>query len=229
VLVEIGGQRVLRGNIIFSEMLRPGKEIVLKLQRGNELLTLTPTVEPLPQGSTRTSCSFVDLAVDYIVAPTPAQAPRMVRVETGAQGEGKYVYTYEPARVKGTMMARARRDSAGEESGAPVAAAGGVNAGPMVSFFGGGSNVLAGVQLMALSAESSRLLGVKHGILVNSVLPGTPGRESGLRGGDILLTADGVDLRSVLQLQRIIRGSGDQVVTLVLMRDKKRETVQLRW
>ena len=230
VLVEIGGQRVLRGNIVFADMLRPGREIVMKLQRGNEIITLTPTVDPLPQGSSTTSCSFVDLAVDYIVAPKPAQAPRIMRVESGVQGEGNaYTYTYEPSRVKGTAMVRARKDTSTDPGRVPVAAAGGVAAGPMVNFFGVGTNVLAGVQLMGLSSESSRLVGVSHGILVNSVLPGTPGHESGLRGGDILLMADSVNLSSVVQLQRIIRGSADQVVRLVIMRDKKRETIQLRW
>ena len=227
VLVEIGGLRVLRANIVFAELLRPGREIVLKVQRGNELMTMTPTVEPLPDGSATTSCAFVDPAVAYIVA-TPAQSPKMVRVETATGSGGKYTYTYEPARVRGVSAARVRSDS-GVDAGAVTAAQGGVVAGPMVGLFGGGANSLAGLQLMALSTESSRLVGVSHGILVNQVMPGTPGRDAGLRGGDILVTADSVDLRTVRQLQEVIRRATDRVVTLVIVRDKRRETVQLRW
>lgn len=218
VLVEIGGQRVLQQNIIFADLLRPGKEIVLKLQRGDDMVTLTPTVEPLPEVTTTTSCSWVDPAMAYVIAPTPAQVPAMVRVQTGPNGEKRYAYTY----------ARPRRDSSDVAAAAPVAV-GGVFAGPMVSMFGGGANVLAGLQLIALSTESSRALGVSHGILVNAVLQGTPGREAGLQGGDILVSADSIDLRSVTQLQRVIRNASDKVVTLVIMRDKKRETLQLRW
>jgi S1-C subfamily serine protease len=99
----------------------------------------------------------------------------------------------------------------------------------MVQAFSGGANSLAGLQLMALSSETSRALGVSHGILVNQVGPGTPGREAGLQGGDIIVSADSVDLRSILQLQRVIRGANDRRVTLVIVRDRKRETVQLRW
>ena len=102
-------------------------------------------------------------------------------------------------------------------------------AGPMVSQFTGGANSLAGVQLLALSPESSRRFGVEHGILVNQVAPGTPGRKAGLQGGDILISADSVDIRSIQQLQRVIYNASDRVVTLVIMRDRKRETVQLRW
>jgi membrane-associated protease RseP (regulator of RpoE activity) len=219
VLVEIGGQRVLHANIVFRELLRPGKEIVLKLQRGGEIVTLTPVVEPLPEVASTTSCSWVDPAVAYIVSPSAAQAPKVVRIETSP---GKFPYSF---------AGRMRRDTTGGPgSVAPAAATGGVYAGPMVSMFGGGSNYsLAGLQLVSLSAETSRALGVTHGILVNQVAPGSPGREAGLKGGDILVLADSVELRSITQLQRVINRASDRVVTLVFVRDKKRETAQLKW
>jgi S1-C subfamily serine protease len=99
----------------------------------------------------------------------------------------------------------------------------------MVSQFTGGANSLAGIQLMALSPESSQRFGVEHGILVNQVLPGTPGRKAGLQGGDILISADSVEIRSIQQLQRVIYNATDRVVTLIVVRDKKRERVLLRW
>ena len=92
-----------------------------------------------------------------------------------------------------------------------------------------GATSLAGLQLLVLSVESSRVLGVSHGILVNQVAPGTPGREAGLRGGDVLVMADSVELRSIGHLQRVLRQSADRNVTLVVIRDRKKETVQLRW
>ena len=226
VLVEIGGQRVLRGRIVFSDLLVPGKEVVLKIQRGGEIVTMTPTVEPLPEVQATNSCAFVDLAAAYTVSPTPAQVPKMVRVEAASGTGGKYTYTYEPARVRG-VAARVRTDS--DAVVVPSASSGGVVAGPMVGYFGGAANSLAGLQLMALSMESSRMMGVGHGILVNHVMAGTPGHEAGLRGGDILISGDSIDLRSVMQLQQVIRRASDRVVTLVVVRDKKRETVQLKW
>jgi C-terminal processing protease CtpA/Prc len=218
VLVEVGGQRVLRQNIVFAELLRPGREIELKLQRGNEVITLTPTVEPLPQVVSTNSCAWVDMGTAYVVAPS--QAPTIVRMQP--QGEGGSGYRYE--------LVRPRRDSARVRAAAPVpaTASSAVYAGPMVGYLGG-SNSLAGLQLVTLSAESSRALGVEHGILVNQVLPGTPGREAGLLGGDVLISADSVELRSILTLQRVISRSADRNVTLLIVRDRKRETVQLRW
>ena len=214
VLVEIGGQRLLQKSVSFADLLQPGEEITIKLTRGGETVTLMPKVEPLPQVAS-TPCAWVDPGLAYVVRPMPAQAPTVVRVESSP---GRFSYGF----------ATARRDSSG---GVRVATGGpsGVMAGPMVSQFTGGANSLAGVQLVALSTESSRALGVEHGILVNQVAPGTPGRKAGLQGGDILISADSVDIRSIQQLQRVIYSAGDRVVTLVIMRDRKRETVQLRW
>ena len=88
---------------------------------------------------------------------------------------------------------------------------------------------MVGLQLVVLGSESSRVLGVQYGILVNQVAPGTPGREAGLQGGDVLISADSVELRSIGMLQRVINRSSDRTVTLVIVRDRKKETVQLRW
>ena len=214
VLVEIGGQRLLRTSVSFAELLRPGEEIAIKLTRNGETVILTPKVEPLPQVST-TPCAWVDPGLAYYVRPMPAQAPTVVRVESSP---GRYSYGF----------ATARRDTSGVRTQGG-GGAGGVMAGPMVAQFTGGANSLAGIQLMALSPESSQRFGVEHGILVNQVLPGTPGRKAGLQGGDILISADSVDIRSIQQLQRVIYNAADRVVTLVIVRDKKRETVQLRW
>jgi serine protease Do len=66
-------------------------------------------------------------------------------------------------------------------------------------------------------------------LLVIQVLPGTLGREAGLRSGDVLVQADSQELRTSASLQRVISRSRDRTVTLVVIRDKKRETVTLKW
>ena len=220
VLLELGGQRLLQGNIVFAELLRPGKEIIIKLRRGGEAVTLKPMVEPLPQ-VTSTPCSWVDAGTAYVLAPT-GQATA-IRVETNPNGTPRYEYAYVSARRDTANATRATTTRA------VPAVASGLFAGPMAQYYSGGASSLAGLQLVALSPESSRALGVAHGILVNQVLPGTPGGESGLLGGDVLVSADSVDLRSILTLQRVINRASDRKVTLVIVREKKRETIQLTW
>ena len=216
VLIEIGGKQLLRENVVFADLLRPGERIIVKLQRGNNVMTFQPTVEPLPE-VTATPCTWVDAGVAYVVSPMAAQGPYQVRVEATPEGGQKYSYVY----------ARPRKDSSMATT-VPAPAPGGVFAGPMPQMLSGGGMVLAGLHLVPLSSESSRVLGVAQGILVNQVLPG-PGREAGLRGGDILVSADSQELRTVLALQRVINRSADRVVTIVIVRDRKKETVQLKW
>lgn len=223
VLLEIGGQRLLHGSVVFSELLRPGAKVTVKLQRGSEVFTLLPTVEAAPDQPSATPCERVDAGMAYVVA-TPVQ-PMKVQFERSPDGSPKYTYVYprSPDSTAGVMRA-----STGQN--AVTAQGGGAMVGPMAaSFFGGGANSLAGLQLMTLSTESSRAFGVTHGILVNQVLPGTPGREAGLLGGDVLVMADSQELRSINILQRVIARSADRTVTLVIVRDRKRETIQLKW
>jgi C-terminal processing protease CtpA/Prc len=215
VLIEIAGKRLLQSDVVFSELLRPGERITVKFRRGNDVVTLSPTVEPLPE-VTATPCSWVDVGTAYVLSPMPAQGPVRVRVETSPDGMRRYAYAYP----------RTRKDSTAAIAPVPAAS---VFAGPMAQLYSGGAISLVGLQLVALSPESSRAFGVAHGLFVNQVLPGTLGREAGLRGGDVLVSADSVDLRSVGMLQRVINRSTDHTVTLVIVRDRKQETVTLRW
>ena len=217
VLIEIGGKKLMEERVVFAELLRPGEKVVLKLQRASDVVTVTPVVEPLPDGPS-TSCAWVDPGTAYVLAPMPSQASTEVRLENAPDGTARYAYTYTVP----------RNDSGGVVAARP-APAGAVFAGPMTAFYSGGVRSLAGLQLIALSEESSRVFGVKHGLLVNQVGPGTPGREAGLQGGDVMISADSVDLRSISTLQRVMGRSRDRTVTIVIVRDKKMQTVQYRW
>lgn len=216
VLLEIGGKRLLQSDVVFSKLLRPGEKIAVKLKRGGEEMTLLPLVEPLPE-VTATPCAWVDAVTAYVLAPMPAQAPIQVRVQSGTDGTRRYTYEYGRPRKDSTTLLT------------PVPAAGTFYAGPMVQYYSGGVSSMAGLQLVPLNRESSRAFGVEHGLFVNQVLPGTPGREAGLQGGDVLVSADSVDLRSIGTLQRVINRSVDRTVRLVIARDRKLETVTLRW
>ena len=217
VLIEIGGKKLMAERVVFAELLRPGEKVVLKLQRGGDVVTMTPVVEPLPGGPS-TSCTWVDAGTAYVLAPMPSQASTEVRLENAPDGTPRYAYTYT----------QPRNDSGGVVAARAVPA-GAVFAGPMTAFYSGGVRSLAGLQLVALSEESSRALGAKHGLLVNQVGPGTPAQEAGLQGGDVMISADSVDLRSISTLQRVISRSRDRTVTLVIVRDRKTQTIQYRW
>jgi C-terminal processing protease CtpA/Prc len=215
-LMEIGGKRLLQANVIFAELLRPGEKILVKLRRGNEIITVEPKVEPRPQ-VTEAPCTWVDAGTAYVIAPSPAQGRGEVVPAAGSSG---FAYTYTTAR---------RDSAAGGAAAGTIQRQPVVAASPMARMFVNTGNSLAGLELMALNPESGRAFGVTYGLFVNQVLPGTPGRQAGLQGGDVLVTADSVALRTVLSLQRAIMRSPNRAVTLSIMRRGKAETVQLKW
>ncbi|HEX9562717.1 MAG TPA: PDZ domain-containing protein [Gemmatimonadaceae bacterium] len=219
ILLEIGGQPLLHRDVVFAELLRPGERIAVKARRGGEIVTLMPLIEPLPTALTRTPCSWVDASTAYVLAAPPGTPSYDVEViGTADAPEQKVVYTGSRVRL--------RRDSATTAAARPTTT---VFAGPMTRFFTRGVNPVAGVQFVPVNPDLARTFGVEHGLFVIDVLPGTPGREAGLRGGDVLLSADEVELRSAFTLQRVIGQAEKRAVTLIVIRDKKREKITLRW
>lgn len=96
--------------------------------------------------------------------------------------------------------------------------------------FGTGVYPFAGMEFTALNEDIRDLLGVKpEGVFVTNVVEGTPARLSGLRGGDVLLLANGVKLRTPVDLVQAIAESPDQTLTLRIVRKRKQQNVTLRW
>jgi S1-C subfamily serine protease len=94
----------------------------------------------------------------------------------------------------------------------------------------GSSAALAGASLSEIhSAELGQIFGVNSGLLVTEVFS-DPAQASGLRGGDVIVGADGQEMRRLVQLRRIITAhNDDRAVELEIVRQKRTRTVTLRW
>jgi serine protease Do len=83
-----------------------------------------------------------------------------------------------------------------------------------------------GIQVAPITPETARqfnLGGLKDGVVVVEVQPGSPASEAGLQPGDVILRANGRDIRSADDLTSIVKGMkrGDGVA-LVVQREKNR-------
>jgi serine protease Do len=79
-----------------------------------------------------------------------------------------------------------------------------------------------------LAAELVRNTGQPRAIRIVSVELSTPASIAGLRGGDLLLTANGKPLGTVDDLQRVMVLSSEGEVELEIWRDDKRHRLQAR-
>jgi S1-C subfamily serine protease len=101
--------------------------------------------------------------------------------------------------------------------------------------YGGGVYPFAGAEFTALNDDLCDALGVKpEGVFVTNVMEGSAARAAGLRGGDIILKADGIKTNTPFDLVGAIRNADMRNTTshsieLQILRKHKPQTLTLRW
>lgn len=217
VLVSIAGRDVRENGIPMAEVLLPDRAVPFVVRRGdNREVTVVVRVEPRPQSLDRAPCPWIDAAIAQAMAPTPAQAYFRGEQPRGSGGV---------LRARAAASQRTEPDSQWMGSGSYRYAPS-----PMVMFFSsGGTHTVAGLQVHALNEELGEAYGTSRGLLVLEVLPGLVGHRAGIRAGDVLLTADEIELRTPRTLEVVMNRSRSQEVELQILRAKEKKTVVLKW
>ncbi|MEK7402294.1 MAG: PDZ domain-containing protein [Gemmatimonadota bacterium] len=92
------------------------------------------------------------------------------------------------------------------------------------------SNAIGGARVESITEGLSRAIGVKEGVLVIQALPGSPAYVSGLRDGDVIISAAGTTVTTARELNRaVFSADRENGVKLVIVREKKQQDVTLRW
>jgi membrane-associated protease RseP (regulator of RpoE activity) len=92
----------------------------------------------------------------------------------------------------------------------------------------GGKRGYLGVSLIDVSSELRENLGAARdaGVLVNSVEDGGPADKAGIRAGDLILSVDGSEVKSSIDLRDALREKKDgDSVRVELLRGRSRSTV----
>ncbi len=87
-----------------------------------------------------------------------------------------------------------------------------------------------GVMLGQLNPSTAyRLLGERSGVFIDSVLPGSPAEEAGLRDGDIIIDIDGEEVTTIVEVQQaVIRRDFDEPVEVTVLRRGRERTITVR-
>jgi serine protease Do len=86
-----------------------------------------------------------------------------------------------------------------------------------------------GVVIQEITPEIAETIGVKEGILVAQIAPGSPAEKAGLKVGDIIVAIDGEKVREVRELQfRIMKTPPGTEVTLTILRGGKEQTIKAK-
>jgi S1-C subfamily serine protease len=204
VLITFNSHDMRGGAIQMKKWLKPGAPFVLQLRRNDQLKQVRGRLEQRPQGWKE----IVEVSI----------SPRQ-EIERRAGTIGG-----EPLPSSG-MLVRTRVPSPEPLPTVLVPAMG----------YGGGVYPFAGAEFTALNDDLRDALGVKtSGVFVTNVMEGSPARTAGLRGGDIIVKADGIKVHGPFDLVDAIRnadsrGTTSHTMELEVLRRNKPQTLTLRW
>jgi serine protease Do len=86
-----------------------------------------------------------------------------------------------------------------------------------------------GVVIQEITPEIAETIGVKEGILISQVAPGSPAEKAGLKVGDIIVAIDGEKVREVRELQfRVMKTPPGTEITLTIIRGGKEQSIKAK-
>jgi S1-C subfamily serine protease len=203
VVLLISGQDARRA-VALDKLLRPQTKVSMHVQRDGAQKDYTIVVEKRP-ADFNSECENVD----QVIGPDFDRPMIFMRSFPRAPNAPNIITDVRPA------------------PSAPAVPAPSFS-GYMYGFSTTGS-AIAGATLMPLDDDWRATLGVDNGVLVTKVLPGTPSKDSGLRAGDVIISADGQSVASVRSLARIVSNASSNSVKLQIIRSGKPQALVLRW
>lgn len=86
-----------------------------------------------------------------------------------------------------------------------------------------------GVSVAPLNKQLADYFGVAEGggLLINNVRENSPAAKAGLKAGDIIIEADGKEVKGMMDLIRAINEKKEGDVSLTIIRDKNRQTMRV--
>lgn len=221
VIVAVGGRDLRAGDVIASELLRPGAKVPVTLIRGGDRENVIVNVEERPETFEMT-CPWVDRTIATAMAPAPAPQRFAYKfLIPDSSGQKPVARVPRPAAVGSSVQIVSGAYAGGE----PMV----VYAGPLTARYANGTSIVAGAQLMPMTKDLSEVFGVDDGLIVLRVVPGTLAHRSGLKGGDVLLRANNLHLTSPRVFERALGYSRDGEVKVTILRQKQQQVVTLKW
>lgn len=220
-MVAIDGHEVVGRDVLFSQLLVPGRKLPLRVDRDGRDQTIVVHVQKRPDG-------FGDQCDDLELTMLPLRTPGVARLAP-VPGTRRFTFTRTPAPPRAVSAPDA--PDAPSAPTAPRASVWNIEPPPPVAMtgFGGFSSFLAGAQITALTDDFKELTGADGGVMVQRVSPESQAALAGLKGGDVIVEAGDRQVTSVRLLQRLVSDAAERSLKLKVVRKGKARTVWLRW
>ncbi len=209
-LIAYDGRDVRENDIYLSRLLRPNTRVTVRLRRDGRVRDVPIVVAEAPSRIAQRRNDEVSDDRMIVLSPVAPDAPFTSRLpmatSVGGMARGS---TRSPSALQGVIAA--------------------ASPGMTFNFTAGG---VAGAQLITISEGLGKRLNVSGGVLVANVPVGSPASESGLEDGDVLVKVGDVNVKTVLDVRRVVgqaNENGQKSVDVVLLRDSRTVRTTLRW
>jgi PDZ domain len=222
VLVGYNGVDLINHEFNFGDMLVPKKRVDVMVRRAGEVKEYGLTVAPTPEEVVRRRMDMdrvrFQMPTGAIVVGGVGDAPRFI-------GGGDVPFA---GPVRGAATVPPARGQSGRATGGRGMVF------PAQKFFFISPNGVFGASLSNVSEDLAKALqlpkGLRKGVLVNEVPEDSPAYRGGLRGADVIITADGDTVSTVGQLRDLlITRFGDHSAELQIVRQQKVKKLTLAW
>lgn len=227
VLVAFNGTDVVRHEFDLARMIVPDTKMQVTIRRDGEMKDFTLDIGRVPQGVLERRVAF-SIAGMPIPVPPGADGPAIIRIEQTDDGNGGRAATVGAYRIGGGGAgAGAARGGGGGRIMMSRGGAGPMSAG---SYMVIAPHAVFGADVSTVGADLARALKIEKGVLVSDVPEASPAFKSGLRSGDVIISASGQAVATLGQLQDIIVSHfGERSVQLAVVRDRRPMKVTVSW
>jgi len=200
VLIAFNGTDVVGHEFNITRLFVPEKKVAVTVRRDGETKDYSLDVVRAPQRIESRRLEFNKTPMPAMAPPPP---PGVMRIEV-PDGEGR--------RITGNMRVRA---------GVPA----GTRVGVVISPHG-----VLGADVSPVGADLAKVLKLEKGILVNEAPEASPAYKSGVRVGDVIVSASGQSVSTLSELQdQVLSRFGDRSILLQVVRNHKPTKITVTW
>lgn len=217
VLVAFNGLDVIGHEFDLRRLIVPDTRVSVTIRRAGEMKDIPLDIVKVPQGVFNRRLAFGGPGMPL---PPGAEGNVFIRIDPGEDGRS--------TTVGSARITTGARGSGG--SGPVIAMARGL--GPMAAgtYMVIAPHAVFGADVSTVGGDLARALKIERGVLVNDVPEASPAYKSGLRVGDVIVSASGQPVATLGQLQDLIVSHfGERSVLLQIVRDRKPARITVAW
>lgn len=199
MILAFDGKDLRAGKIPMNAVLRPGSTVAIRLTREKRTRSVNVKVEERPRSYARLRTPRAPIAPEAPPDEFVIEMPEMGEVPPAAATPRPSIAPVPPL-------------------GAPPGYG---------SLLGGAATV--GAEMIPLDETLGEPYGTDHGLLILRVGPRTPAARAGIQKGDVLISVDGRELRSVPALIRAVERAENGQLRIELLRKGERKVVVMQW